>query len=52
MNINKFAKIIAEKEEGKEEVSIAQIKEILRIVKEELHKEGVNLYKLIYRRPE
>jgi len=32
MNLNELAKRIAEEEGGKEEVSIAQIKEILRII--------------------
>ncbi len=32
MNINEFAKIVAEKEGKKRQVSIAQIKEILRII--------------------
>jgi len=34
MNINAFAKRIAELESGKEEINIAQIKEFLRIINE------------------
>ena len=38
MNLNKLAKTVAEKEGKKKEVSIAQIKEILRIILIELAK--------------
>ena len=48
MNINNFAKFIAWKESGKKEISIAQIKEVLKVTKDLLKsKTGINLYKLI-----
>jgi hypothetical protein len=39
MNLNKLARTIALKEKGKKEVSIAQIKEVLKITLHELAKE-------------
>jgi phenylalanyl-tRNA synthetase beta subunit len=39
INLNEFANLIAEKESGKREVDISQIKEILKIVLEELSKQ-------------
>ena len=48
MNINDFAVIIAEREGKKKQVNIAQIKEILRITKEELdYFTGIDIYKVI-----
>lgn len=38
MNLNKLAQTIAKKEKGKEQVSIAQIKEIMKIMFKELKK--------------
>lgn len=32
MNVNEFAKMVAERETGKKEIDIAQIKEVLKIV--------------------
>lgn len=48
MNVNAFAKIVAMKEAGKKEVSIAQIKEILRVIRDVLLKtRGIDFYKVI-----
>ena len=48
MNINQFAKIVAMKEGKKKQVNIAQIKEILKVVRGILLKTtGKDFYKLI-----
>ena len=48
MNMNNFAKIVASKEAGKKEVNIAQIKEILKVIREVLLKtRGIDLYKIV-----
>ena len=48
MKVTDFADLVAELEDGKEEVSIAQIKQILRITKDViLDATGVDLYKTI-----
>ena len=44
MSINDFAKIVASKEGKKKQISIAQIKEVLKVVDDELRGE---LYKRI-----
>jgi len=48
MTINDFAKLIAKKEKGKKEVNIAQIKEILAVIRDIFYtKTGINLYEVI-----
>ncbi len=48
MNMNAFAKMVAAKEEGKKQVNIAQIKEILKVVREVLLKtRGIDFYKIV-----
>jgi len=48
MDVRDFAVKIAKREGLKKQVSIAQISEILRIIKAELDwKAGINLYKII-----
>lgn len=48
MNLNKFAKSIAEIEDGLEEVNIAQIKEIMKIIFTELaHMEPIEIFKIL-----
>ena len=48
MNVNDFARIVAIKEAGKKQVNIAQIKEILRVVRKTLlETRGVDFYKII-----
>ena len=48
MNINNFAKLIAEKEKGTKEVNIAQIKEIISLVRLFLLKNtGLDIYQII-----
>jgi len=47
MNINQFAVLVAKKEKGRKEVSIAQIKEVLKVVREQLYCVDVDLYKWI-----
>ena len=47
MTINEFAKEITKLEGKKKEVNIAQVLEILRIIKALLLPLGVNIYKLI-----
>lgn len=47
MTINDFAKELCELETGKEEVNIAQVKEILKLINMMLNEE---LYKLIKKR--
>lgn len=37
INMNDFAQIIAQEENGKKEVNIAQIKEIMKIIAKELY---------------
>ena len=37
LNMNDFAKIIAQEETGKKEVSIAQIKEVMKIIAREIY---------------
>ena len=47
MNLNTLAQIIARKETGKQQVSIAQIKEIMKIIGDEMVKDPnviANLY--------
>tara|TARA_R110002020_G_scaffold14326_1_gene50955 strand:+ start:199 stop:366 length:168 start_codon:yes stop_codon:yes gene_type:complete len=47
MNLNTLAQVIAKKETGKTEVSIAQIKEILKLVADEMARDPnviANLY--------
>jgi hypothetical protein len=44
MKINDFSALVAEKEGGKKQVNIAQIKEVLKVVNDLL---GGALYKLI-----
>lgn len=46
MNVNEFATLIAEKESGKEEITIAQISEVLRIINEEFKSIGLDFYVL------
>ena len=48
MNINEFAVVVTKKEKGKEEISIAQVKEVIRIIRLFLLKRiGLDLYTLI-----
>lgn len=50
MNLNKLAREITLKEAGKQEVSIAQVKEVMRLVFEKLAKlEPLELFKLLKR---
>ena len=47
MNLNKLAQVIAKKETGKQQVSIAQIKEIMKLIADEMVKDPnviANLY--------
>lgn len=48
MDLNQFAREVARLEKGKKQVSIAQIKEIIRIMKGLIQQgTGVNIYILI-----
>jgi len=47
MTINEFAVLVAKKEKGRKEVNIAQIKEVLKVVREQLYKADVDLYQWI-----
>ncbi len=48
MNINEFAKEVTKEEGGKKQVSIAQVKEILRIIKDLIKDYAdVDIYKII-----
>lgn len=47
MTINQFARRVAKREGLKKQVDIAQISEILRIVKAELLSAGINIYQII-----
>lgn len=47
MTINQFARRVAKREGLKKQVDIAQISEILRIVKAELLSAGINIYQVI-----
>ena len=44
MNVSEFAKEVAKLEEGKKQVDIAQIREVLKVINKLL---GGNLYKLV-----
>ena len=48
MNINDFAVLVTKNERGREEISIAQVKEVIRIIRLFLLKRiGLDLYALI-----
>jgi len=48
INLNKLAKEITLEEAGKEEISIAQVKEVMRLVFEKLAKlEPLELFKIL-----
>ena len=48
MNINEFAVIVTEIEGGKKSISIAQVKEALKIIRNEiLSFSGIDIYKII-----
>lgn len=47
MTVNEFAVLVAKREKGRKEVSIAQIKEVLRIIREQLYKVDIDLYAFI-----
>lgn len=50
MTVNKFNQLVAKKEGGKKEINIAQIGEIVRIVKDLLKtKSGVDIYDVIHK---
>ena len=50
VNMNDFAKEVAKREKGKKEVSIAQIKEILKVTLQMLAKmDGDKIYTLLRR---
>lgn len=48
-NMNELAKVLAEKEKGKKEVSIAQIKEVLKALGGVLKKHPVETIQLLLR---
>jgi len=46
MKISDFATLVAEREGGKKEISITQIKEVIRIAKDLIKEElGIDIYK-------
>ena len=47
MDVNEFAVVVSKLERGKKQVNIAQIKELLKIIRRLLLALGVDLYKLI-----
>ena len=50
MNINKFAKLVTEREGKKKQQNIAQVKETLRVTKDIIREyEGTDIYQLIRR---
>ena len=49
MKISEFAELVAIQEEGKQQVNIAQIKEILKVINRIFTFEGEDFYKTIRR---
>ncbi|MDP2943233.1 MAG: hypothetical protein Q8O36_07020 [Candidatus Omnitrophota bacterium] len=50
MNMNDFAVLVARKEKGKAEISIAQVKEVIRIIRLFLlRRTGLDIYEIIRR---
>ena len=48
MNINDFAVLVTKNERGREEISIAQVKEVIKVIRQLLLKYiGLDLYMLI-----
>ena len=48
MKVTEFARLICEKEGKKKQVSIAQIMEILKVIKEMFNKHGMSFYGIIH----
>lgn len=47
MNLNELAKVVAKKESGKKEVSIGQVKEVIKLVSIEMAKDEKLTTKLV-----
>ena len=48
MKVSEFAELVAERESGKKEISIAQIKEVVKITKDIIKEEtDIDIYSII-----